>query len=144
MSRLVAQARTWVDRVPYLHQGSNRFGADCRGFIRGVYAELKVELPDYRAYGTEADPPLLLEKLTEALGAPVAVAPVRYTDLELGDIIVFHFPRSAAPRHLAIVADRATGGFNFIEANGNERRVLERRLDERYLARVTHVFRRPV
>lgn len=143
MSRLVAQARTW-DGVPYLHQGRNRFGADCVGFPRGVYAELGVELPDWRAYGTEADPAELIRRLTAALGEPVLLAPVRYADLAVGDIIVFHFPRSDQPRHLAIVADRATGGFNFIEANGNQRRVLERRLDEHYLARVTHVFRRPV
>lgn len=143
MSRLVAQARTW-DGVPYLHQGSNRFGADCRGFIRGVYAELGLDLPDYRAYGTEADPALLLQKLTDALGAPVASSPVTYADLKPGDIIVFHFPKSNAPRHLAIVTDRTTGGFNFIESNGNQKRVLERRLDEKYLARVTHVFRRPI
>lgn len=143
MSRIVEQAREWLG-VPYLHQGRNRFGADCVGFPLGVYAELGVNLPDWRAYGTEADPDELLRRLTSALGEPVALAPVRYGDLAVGDIIVFHFPRSAAPRHLAIVSDRATGGFNFIEANGNEGCVIERRLDERYLSRVTHVFRRPV
>lgn len=87
---------------------------------------------------------MLLQKLTDALGAPVASSPVTYTDLKLGDIIVFHFPKSNAPRHLAIVSDRATGGFNFIESNGNEGRVIERRLDDRYRSRITHVFRRPV
>ena len=79
-----------------------------------------------------------------ALGPEVAATPVQFADLQAGDIIVFHFPRSDLSRHLAIVSDRATGGYNFIESNGNEGRVIERRLDDRYLSRVTHVFRRPV
>ena len=143
MSRVVAQARTWRG-VPYLHQGRNRFGADCVGFPLGVYAELGVQLPDWRAYGTEADPDELLRRMRLALDAEVLVAPVREPDLLPGDIIVFHFPKVRTPRHLGIVADRATGGLNFIESNGNERRVVERRLDQNYLSRVTHVFRRPI
>lgn len=143
MSEIVRVARTWL-RVPYLHQGRNRFGADCVGFPLGVYAELGVELPDWRAYGTEADPDELLRRLRAALGPEIAVHPVRFADLQPGDIVLFRFPRTTAPRHIGIVSDRTTGGFNFIEANGNEGRVIERRLDERYLSRVTHVFRRPV
>ena len=143
MSRVVAQARTWRG-VPYLHQGRNRFGADCVGFPLGVYAELGITLPDWRAYGTEADPDELLRRMRLALGDEVLTAPVRESDLIPGDIIVFHFPKVRTPRHLGIVSDRATGGLNFIESNGNERRVVERRLDENYLSRVTHVFRRPV
>lgn len=143
MSALVEQARSWRG-VPYLHQGRNRFGADCVGFPLGVYAELGVALPDWRAYGQEADPDELLRRLRAALGPEVAAAPVRFADLQPGDVIVFRFPKTRAPRHLAFVADRPTGGLNFIESNGNHGCVIERRLDERYLSRVTHVFRRPV
>lgn len=143
MSEIVRVARTWGG-VRYLHQGRNRFGADCVGFPMGVYAELGVKIEDFRAYGQEADPDDLLRRIRSALGAEIAVAPVRESDLLPGDILVFHFPRSDLSRHLAIVSDRETGGLNFIESNGNEGRVIERRLDERYLSRVTHVFRRPV
>lgn len=143
MSRLVEQARTWL-RVRYLHQGRNRHGADCVGFPLGVYAELGVDLPDWRAYGTEADPDELLRRLRAALGPEVVSAPVCFAGLLAGDILLFRFPKTTVPRHLGIVAGREGGGFNFIEANGNEGRVIERRLDERYLSRVTHVFRRPV
>lgn len=143
MSRIVEQAREWLG-VRYLHQGRNRFGADCVGFPLGVYAELGVELPDWRAYGTEADPDELLRRLRAALGQEIAVEPVPFSALQPGDILLFRFPKTKSPRHIGIVSDRATGGFNFIESNGNEGRVIERRLDERYLSRVTHVFRRPV
>lgn len=142
MNRIVETARTWKG-VRYLHQGRNRFGADCVGFPLGVYAELGVELPDWRAYGQEADPEELLRRMRLALGDEVAVAPVTSHVLEPGDILVFHFVRSSTPRHIAIVTPRTTGGFNFIESNGNEGCVVERRLDDRYMARVTHVFRRP-
>lgn len=143
MSRLVEQARTWLG-VPYLHQGRNRFGVDCVGFPRGVYLELGVPTEDYRAYGLEAHPDDLLRRMRGALGDEVALAPVRAEQLQPGDIVVFHFPGSKTPRHLAMIADRAGGALNFIEANGNTGRVVERRLDERYMARITHVFRRPV
>lgn len=143
MSRIVDQARTWIG-VPYLHQGRNRFGVDCVGFPHGVYGELGEVLDDYRAYGTEADPEFLLGRLRAALGPEVAVYPVPAESLQPGDVVVFHFPRSKTPRHLAIVSDRAGRGLNFIESNGNEGRVIERRLDDRYRARITHVFRRPV
>lgn len=143
MSEIVRAARDWIG-VRYLHQGRNRFGADCVGFPMGVYAELGVQIEDFRAYGLEADPDDLLRRMRAALGPEVATAPVQFADLQAGDIVVFHFPRSDLSRHLAIVSDRATGGYNFIESNGNEGRVIERRLDDRYLSRVTHVFRRPV
>lgn len=143
MSRLIEQARTWLG-VRYLHQGRNRFGADCVGFPLGVYAELGVVLPDWRAYGQEAQPPELLRRLGDALGDPVLRAPVRAGQLQAGDIVVMHFPKTSVPRHLAFIADRTGGGFNFIESNGNEGCVIERRLDDRYLSRVTHVYRRPV
>lgn len=143
MSRLVDQARTWID-VPYVHQGSNKHGADCRGFICGVFAELGVKIEDYRTYGQEADPELLLSKLREAFGDEVARAPVQHDHLLAGDIVLFRFPKTKVPRHLAIIADRPGGGLNFIESNGNERRVIERRLDDKYRAHITHVFRRPV
>lgn len=143
MSALVKQARTWLN-VRYLHQGRNRFGVDCAGYPREVYAELGVHLPDWRAYGQEADPDELLRRLRDALGPEVKAAPVRFADLQAGDIALFHFPHVKTPRHLAIIADRAGGGWNFIESNGNQGRVVERRLDDRYLSRVTHLFRRPV
>lgn len=143
MSLIVQQARTWKG-APYLHQGRNRFGVDCVGLPLAVYAALGVEFEDFRAYGEEADPKELLRRLRDSLGPEIVVAPVSEADLIPGDIIVFHFPKSKTERHLAIVADRETGGLNFIESNGNQRRVVERRLDEKYRARITHVFRRPV
>ena len=143
MSRIVDAARSWRG-VRYLHQGRNRFGADCVGMPLGVYAELGVPMSDWRAYGQEADPDELLRRLIVNLGDPVAVGPISESDLQPGDIALFHFPHVKTPRHLAIIADRAGGGFNFIESNGNEGCVVERRLDSRYMSRITHIFRRPV
>ena len=143
MSRLVDQARTWLG-VPYLHQGNNRHGADCRGMPWGVYDELGVRLDDFRAYGQEADPDELLRRLRAALGHEVAVAPVAEAALAPGDVLLFRFPKTKVWRHLAFAADRAGGGLNFIESNGNLGYVTERRLDDRYRACITHVFRRPV
>lgn len=144
MNAIVEEARKWLG-VKYLHQGRNRYGVDCAGFPRCVYLALGAEMPpDFRAYGQEAEPDALLDHLRAALGPEVAVEPVSFSALQAGDIALFHFPKVKLPRHLAIIAPRESGGWNFIESNGNEKRVIERRLDERYLSRITHLFRRPV
>lgn len=144
MNAIVDEARRWKG-VRYLHQGRNRFGLDCGGLIIAVYAALGISLRDFRAYGTEPDPERLVAHLRELFGDEVAIGPVCADSLHAGDILVFRFPRASnTPRHLGFVADRIGGGFNFIEANGNEGGVIERRLDEKYMSHVTHVFRRPV
>lgn len=141
MSRIVEAARGWLD-VPYLHQGRNRSGVDCVGLPVCVYRDLGVELPDFRAYAHESDSALLIGKATDALGEPVAVAPVRESDLQIGDIIMFRF--EIEPHHVGIVADYHLGGLSFIDADGGYERVIERRLSDKYVDRITHVFRRPV
>ena len=143
MSLIVETARSWIG-VPYLHQGRNRFGVDCAGLPWCVYAENDVVLPDFRAYGTEADPETFIAHLRFALGQEVVTGPIHYQDLQIGDIALFKFHFRQAARHVGIVSNRAGGGLNYIEANGNEGKVVERRLDDRRLVLMTHAFRRPL
>lgn len=143
MSAIVTEARAWKG-VEYLHQGRTRAGIDCAGLPWAVYTALGVAVEDFRAYGEEADPAELLRRLRAALGAEVATAPVNESDLQPGDVVLFQFRIESAPRHLGIVADCPYGGFSYIDADGFAGKVTERRLSDKYRARITHVFRRPV
>lgn len=143
MSRIVEVARTWIG-APFVHQGRNRNGVDCVGLPWCVYRELGVAFDDFRAYAHESDSAELVGRIRAALGDPVAVAPVKFSDLQAGDIALFRF--AVEPHHLGIIADYMglPGHFSFIDADGGYERVIERRLSEKYLKRITHVFRRPV
>ena len=91
---VIDQARQWLG-VRYLHQGRNRFGCDCLGFIAGMLHELGSDvflnyLP--RAYGR--NPQALLMQGLQAL--------TREIPLELGALVVIQFPFSPHPAHAAI------------------------------------------
>lgn len=143
MSEIVRVARQWRG-VRFAHQGRNRHGVDCAGLPWCVYRELGVTMTDFRSYAHESNPVILLGELREAMGPEVAVEPVTEADLQAGDIVLFKFHRRGPPHHLGIVADRPGGGFNYIDADGMQGYVTERRLSPKYLSYVTHVFRRPV
>lgn len=49
------------------------------------------------------------------------------------------------PHHVGIVTDYPYGkSFGLIHADGHYRRVIEHRLTEDYINRITHLFRKPV
>ena len=143
MSEIVRVARQWRG-VRFAHQGRNRHGVDCAGLPWCVYNDLGVRLNDFRAYAHESNPELLLAHLREAFGPEVAAAPVGEGEIQPGDVILFKFHRQGRPHHLGIAADRPGGGLNYIDADGMQGYVAERRLSPKYLSYVTHVFRRPV
>lgn len=141
MSRLVEAARSYLG-TRFRHRGRSASFVDCAGLGWRIYHDCGVDLPDHRLYGPEPHKDGLLTHMTAALGEPVAVAPVRATDLQLGDVVLMRF--EVAPHHVGIIADYVLGGFSLIDADGMLGKVTERRLSEKYLNRITHVFRRPV
>jgi hypothetical protein len=107
-----------------------------------IYADCGVTISDYRLYGREPNKDGLIEYVTAALGGPVAVAPVRLSDLQVGDVIVLRF--EVEPHHVAIVGDYIFGGFSMIHADGHTNKVIEHRMAPDHVKRITHAFRRPV
>lgn len=141
MTDLVAAARARIG-TRFRHRARSSTHADCAGLGVLIYADCGVTLPDFRLYGREPVKDGLVSRITEALGGPVAVAPVRVSDLQLGDVIVLRF--DVEPHHVAFVADYLFGGFSMIHADGHTGKVIEHRLAPDHVARITHVFRRPV
>lgn len=141
MNPLVAAARARIG-TRFRHRARNSKYADCAGLVVLVYGDCGVTLPDFRLYGREPVNDGLIKRGSEALGEPVAVAPVRVTGLQVGDVIVQRF--DVEPHHVAFVADYIFGGFSMIHADGHTGKVIEHRMAPDHVKRITHVFRRPV
>lgn len=82
----------------------------------------------------------LVQRVTEALGAPVAVAPVPASTLAVGDVVLMRF--EVEPHHVALIGDYVFGGFSLIHADGHTGCVVEHRMAPDHIRRITHVFRR--
>lgn len=150
MSRLIAAARRYVG-VRFRHRGRSEKGLDCAGLGWLAYHDCGIELEDFRLYGREPHKDGLVTRLSSLLGDPVAVAPVTAAQLQVGDVIVLRF--QGEPHHVAFVGDYFLGGFSMIHADGEAAnpdtpkkpgRVVEHRMAPDHVARITHVFRRPV
>lgn len=142
MSALVAAARKYLG-VRFRHRGRSAKGLDCAGLGWIAYRDCGVELEDFRLYGREPHEDGLVRRLTGLLGEPVLVAPVTQGDLQPGDVIVFRFVKE--PHHVGLVSDYPYGGaLGVIHADGEQECVVEHRLAPDHIARITHVFRRPV
>lgn len=144
MSRIADAARPYIG-VRFRHRGRDRMGIDCAGLGWAAYRDCGIELPDFRLYGREPHRDGLTRHMTAVLGAPVKAAPVRMADLRDGDVIVVRF--EVEPHHVAIVGEFdycGTTALTMIHACGWNDRVLEQRLTPDVVARITHVYRRPV
>ena len=144
MTDLPTAARAYIG-TKFRHRGRNKRGIDCVGLGIAAYADCGVTLPDFRLYGAEPHRDGMTRHMIAALGEPVAVAPVSASALQVGDVAVFRFAHE--PHHMAIIGDHNYGGtraLTVIHADGMQGRVLEQRLTADMVARITHVYRRPV
>lgn len=132
----------------FRHRGRTPKLLDCAGLVWIAYKECGVSLNDYTLY--PADPVRHGNKLTDFvrkdLGDPVAVEPVKYSDIQEDDVLVIRYRHE--PHHLAVVGRHPLGYLSLIHAHGLYGKVLEQgmppgvQLDQG--AVITHVFRRPV
>lgn len=104
-SAILAEAQEWVG-TPYRHQGSRKgVGADCLGFVRGVWRG---------AYGSEPEPPRPYsadwaeasgeERLLEAARRHSTEKPVEA--MVAGDLLLFRWRRHLPAKHAGILLHR--------------------------------------
>ncbi len=141
MSALVAAARRYLG-VRFRHRGRTPRGLDCAGLVWLAYSDCGMDLPDFRLYGPEPHEDGLEGYTSAALGDPIALAPVARHQLAVGDVLVVRF--ETEPHHIAIASDYPTGGLAMLHADGHAGKVIEHRLSDQYLERITHVYRKPV
>lgn len=138
---LVSAARKYKN-VRFRHRGRNARGLDCAGLAWCAYRDCGVTLPDFLLYGTEPHQDGLITHIRSALGEEIASSPVDASCLRAGDVVVLRF--EVEPHHVAILTDYRYGGLAVIHADGHCGKVVEHRLAPDHIARITHVFRRPV
>lgn len=147
MSRLADAARSFIG-AKFSHRGRLPKKMDCVGLGILSYQKCGVDLPDHRLY--QPDPtmhgPGLTEYVKRALGEPIALAPVKYEDMQDGDVVVIKYVHE--PHHVAIVGRHPLGYLSLIHAHGLYGVVLEQGMPPGvpldHGAKITHVFRRPV
>lgn len=143
MSALVSQARRYIG-TPYRHRGRTARGLDCAGLPWRSYADLGVILPDLKVYGREPYKDGLVQAMIAALGEPVwrGMMPAR-SILQVGDVVACAFVTH--PHHLGVIGDDKLYGLSMIHADGNvNKAVIEQGLDDRLLAKIVAIFRRPI
>ena len=134
---IVEAARSCLG-VKFRHRGRSQYSLDCAGLVWRAYHLCGVDLPDFRLYSKEpsAHGPGLTDYVKEALGEPIS------DPLQSGDVLILRFERE--PHHMAIVGTYPYGGLSLIHACGHNGRVIEHRLSDKHVQRITSVFRRPV
>lgn len=140
---VVQTAREWIG-TPVHHQEAQRgIGCDCVGLVRGVGMELGIFPQDFwtlpgvmrwRAYGREP-----VGTFLEAMAAFLTRREVAAEEALPGDVLALRF--TGRPRHCAIVGDHPFGGLTLIHAL--HEKVIEHRLDSRWLKRAVAVYRFP-
>ena len=131
---VIAEAREWLG-TRYLHRQrtKGRF-CDCVGLVIGVAR--RFDLGDYTQtdYEKSPDPRRMGRDLKANLNIVERPGLPHLADILW--LIVRH-----DPSHLAIVADYEYGGLSIIHAHSTAGRVVEHRLDDRWMARIHRVFR---
>ena len=137
---IVRVARSFLG-VPFLHQGANRAGMDCRGLLMTVYAhDLKlvdydVSDPDYFIYARDPDKDkfrTLLDRHFERIDP---------SEAREGDVLVMQF--KTEPQHTAIVTDTSRQPMRIIHASSKYGRVVEHDLDAFWSKVVVGGYRLP-
>lgn len=147
MSRLADAARSFIG-AKFRHRGRSPKMMDCVGLGLLAYEKCGVTLPDYRLY--QPDParqgPNLIDYVKRAMGEPIATEPVKYEDIQDGDLVVIRYVHE--PHHVAIVGTHPLGHLSLIHAHGLYGRVLEQGMPPGVPlekgAVITHLFRKPV
>lgn len=147
MSALVQAARRYLG-VRFVHQGRSEHGLDCVGLVWIAYRDCGVTLDAYRAYPAEPNPREMINRISDALGMPVANRPVPTSVLRPGDVVLMLLVGESQPHHVGLIGDYPYGGrLSVIHAHSMAAprgRVVEHRLGPSMAARITHVFRRPI
>jgi NlpC/P60 family putative phage cell wall peptidase len=134
-AQIIATARTWLG-TRWRHQACLKgVGCDCIGLIAGVALELGspqavafMARTDYRNYGRQPDPKMLLAACTDFLD-PVVVGAA-----QAGDVLLLRF--QAEPQHFAF----QSGADYMIHSWAGARRVVENRINELWRGRIVGAY----
>lgn len=140
-TEIVAEARRWIG-TPYQHQAHTKAaGCDCAGLVAGVAVAIGVVNIDwwnnegltYAGYGRQPANGLL-ERICDGFMS-------RVDSMQPGDVVGIRWGRET--QHLAIVVPYQHGGFAMIHALESNGCVIEHRINDVWMKRITSIWQMP-
>lgn len=100
-----SEARAWLG-TPYVHQASSRGnGADCLGFVRGVWRSVEGKEPQsIPAYSSTWADPSGREDLLAAMTRFFHIQ--KEGPPQIGDVLLFRMRRNSPAKHLGILTSK--------------------------------------
>lgn len=132
-AEVVAEARRWLG-TRYRHQGRSREGVDCIGLPVCVRAAMALPVLDSEGYPKRSTGTEMLDYCRANM---LSIDRAR---IQPGDVLV---QMNGLVRHIAIVGDYLGGGLSIIHAHLPNKKVIECRLDDAFMAHVRGCFRFP-
>ncbi|MDD9797989.1 MAG: NlpC/P60 family protein [Alphaproteobacteria bacterium] len=134
---LLAEIESWLG-TPYSHQASCKgVGADCLGFIRGIYRALfgcePETPPPYQRHASPQEGEILWQAARQYLRE------IEPSESQIGDVLLFRMQPELPARHLAILV---RDGFMVHAAEGHH--VLKTRYGRWWQRRLVSAFRFPL
>ena len=138
---VVNEARAWMG-TPYVHQGHQKgLGCDCAGLVGGVAVALGIVPPDwwetaaapYAGYSREPSNKML-ETICDGFMT-------RVETMQAANVVGIRW--SIETQHLGILAPYPHGGFSMIHALEPRGKVIEHRVNDVWLKRITHIWQMP-
>lgn len=133
MMELHQAARKYLG-CAFKHQGRSREGMDCVGLVVMSLADCGRQVADVTSYGRDPHNGLLERNLSATFGPAISMDQMRP-----GDIVAIDF--AGAVRHVAIIGVYEFGGLSLIHTDESVGRVVEHRLDSKWLSRIKGIFR---
>ena len=137
MNARVERARSLLG-APYLHLGRDANGIDCVGLLMHVD---QVDASQVPAYPPDPLNNELENALTSYYGQPLLVGVPTLDQLCPGDIVAMQY--RGPTRHVGIVGVYQFPGctFSLVHTDSMHGKVVEHRLDAKWLRRITRVYR---
>lgn len=146
-SEVIAAARTLLtarkhalyrfQAVPFRHQGRTLRGMDCIGVLVYAFGKAGFVLNDRTDYGRLPANRKLAASMVEHFGEALP-GPYRMEDLRPGDLVTMSW--GAEECHVALIVDHPYG-IGMLHAYNSAQRVVEHRVDDLVLKRITAVYR---
>lgn len=118
----------------FRHQGRSMRGLDCVGLCIVALAATGRPSFDAGAYSREPHKQGLRAALMRNLGEPASK-----DSMQAGDVALMAF--AGEPCHVGIVTNYPDGGFALLHSYATNKQVVEHRMDQVWLDRVTEIYR---
>lgn len=133
INKLITEARTYLGS-PWKHQGRNKKGVDCVGFLLLSFRYIDIHINEIKGYSRTPDGIALKKIMDEQPNLH------KVDTIEVGDILLFRIRRH--PQHVALVTESATADFGMIHAyNGGAREVVEHDLADYWKQKIVAIYR---